>query len=97
VKNYRVLYSTRLTLGLKYQNDILDAKMIRTLAFNYMRTNGLHKSALCNGVINIKDIGYLGYFAEKQPQTLKEFLIELLGSLFNPQSFIYFYNMKFFK
>jgi len=89
IKNYRVLASAHVLLGLKYQNDILEIRTIRTYAFKIVKKE-LTKALLCNGIIDINEVSYLGHFASKTEQPLKDVLVGLFGELARP----YFFYMS---
>lgn len=65
-KDMNPLFDFVTYIGYRNQSDVFDSKMAKQYFFNNVKATPKAKKLLCNGVVTVEIIGYLGFFAKKE-------------------------------
>jgi hypothetical protein len=65
-KDMSVLFDFVTYVGYLNQEDVFDFKLAKQHFFKNIKNDPRAKKLLCNGVVSVEIIGYLGFFAKKE-------------------------------
>ena len=65
-KDMNPLFDFVTYVGYLNQEDVFDIRMAKQYFFNHVKATPKAKKLLCNGVVTVEIIGYLGFFAKKE-------------------------------